>query len=320
MPTAATDFAMKAFTVSALALLMALPAARAQGQRFQQEAYLVIDANTAQRVWIGDANKTEFLYFETEQGVSSQKMRNSKPQAIWLMEPAAYTEAVELFQGRKYEEALAKFREVRETYKKLIELPDNHSSLAAFYEMECLRKLQRLDDLAKAQESFLPDDRDSLTRPHQLTQLELYAMWDAVRTKDWSRLETICNGRLEDNKLPGYQRAQIGYCLGLALEGQDKPLDAINAFNIAMTADSGASEVVTRDAALRSLRLYAADEELQRAMKLHGTDREKAGSTGARRLGQAAALADLFQLSLGDGMALPAEFEALLKFKGDAAE
>ncbi|MCU0795693.1 MAG: hypothetical protein MUF31_07120 [Akkermansiaceae bacterium] len=292
--------------------LLALPAAQGQ-ERFQQEAYIMNDAGEGEQVWIADSNKTEFLYFETEQGVDSKKMRISEPKAIWLIEPAAYTEAMELYQGRKYEEALKKFEEVREAYKKLLELPDNHSSLAAFHAMECLRQLGRLDDLAKAQETFLPDDRNSLTRPYHQSQLEFYTMWEAVRSKDWSRLEIVAKDYLA-KKIPGYQRAQAGYCLGLALEGQQRAIEAINAYNIAMTADTGASEVITSDAALNALRLYLADADVKLAIKLHGTPDEEPNSIGALRLKEAASLASLFELTLGGGKPLPSEFKDLLKY------
>lgn len=289
----------------------------AMAQRFQQEAVLIFDANRVETVWVADASKAKFLYYETIAGVDEKTMRISEPASIWLIEPPAYNEATELYQARKYEEARSKFAAVRETYIKLRTLPDNHSSLAAFFEMECLRKLGLLDELAKAQEGFLPDDRNSLTREFQLNQLELYTMWDAVRTKDWPRLELICNERLALN-MPGYQRAQVGYCLGLALEGQERPIEAIDAYNIAMTADTGASEVITQLAAANSIRLYAADPEVRKAMRLFGTPDEKPNSLGAQRLSEGASLAALYELTLGNGVALPAESKVLLKYHSEA--
>jgi hypothetical protein len=303
------------FFTTLVALVFATSSVLAQ--RFQQEAVLIFDDGRVETVWIADANKAKFLYYATVAGVDQNTMLNSKPKSIWLIEPSEYTQAMELYQGRKYEAARGEFAKVRETYSKLKTLPDNHSSLAAFYEMECLRKLGLLDELAKAQEGFLPDDRNSLSREYQLAQLELYALWDAVRTKDWSRLELQCNAKLE-TKMPGYQRAQVGYCLGLALEGQQKPLAAIDAYNIAMTADTGTSEVITRKAAENALRLYTEDPEVQKAMRLWGTPDEKKNSFGALRLEEAASLAGLYELTLGDGKPLAEESKALLKYLAQA--
>lgn len=295
----------------------AFASSSAMAQRFQQEAVLIFDDNRVETVWIANANKAKFLYYATIAGVDQNTMLNSKPASIWLIEPPAYTQAMELYQARKYEEARSKFAAVRETYIKLRTLPDNHSSLAALYEMECLRKLGLLDELAKAQDGFVPDDRNSITREHQLNQLELYAMWDAVRTKDWPRLELICNEKL-GTRMPGHQRVQVAYCLGLALEGQEKPLPAIGAYNIAMTADTGSSEVVTQLAAANAIRLYAADADVQKAMRLWGTPDEKPNSLGAQRLAEGASLAALYELTLGNGVALPEESKALLKYQAEA--
>ncbi|MFC7339120.1 hypothetical protein ACFQY0_18145 [Haloferula chungangensis] len=303
------------FLTTLVAAVCASSAALAQ--RFQQEALLIFEDEKFEKVWIADANKAKFLYYTTINGVDQSTMLVSKPRSIWLMEPAEYTEAMELYQARKYEEARSKFAAVRESYIKLRTLPDNHSALAAFYEMECLRKLGKLDELAKVQELFVPDDRNSLTRENQLAQLDLYTLWDAARTKDWARLELLCIEKL-DTKMPGYQRAQVGYCLGLALEGQQKVIPAINAYNIAMTADTGTSEILTQKAAENALRLYGTDPAVQQAIRLYGTPDEEPNSLGSQRLGEAASLAALFEMTLGGGKPLSAEAKALLKYLPDA--
>ncbi|GAA5482145.1 hypothetical protein [Haloferula sargassicola] len=303
---------MKTFVPLSAALLVAASAARAQ-DRFQQEAIVVYHQDKFERVWIADANKTQILYFDTERGVDSKKLAISKPQSIWLMEPAAYTAAMEDYQGRRYEKALAGFQKVREDYKKLITLPDNHSSLSAFYAMECLRKLGRLDELAKAQEEFMPADRESITRPYHKRQIEYYAMWDAVRTKSWDRLQGIASARLAE-KPPGYQRAQAAYCLGLALENLQRPLEAIDAYNTAMTADSGGSEVVTAQAAEHAMKLYLADEDVKLAKRNFGTANADPDSRGMARLHEAAALAELYQMSLGNGKTLSGPLAELAKY------
>lgn len=306
---------MKAIVFSLAAAALAVGAVQAQ-QRFQQEALLIMNETDFERVWIFDATTTKIGYFSTEQAVDRDSMLISKPQAIWLMEPEAYTEAMELYQGREYAEAREKFAAVRKEYEKLQELPDNHSSLAAFYEMECLRKLGDLEGLKEAQETFLPVDRESLTREHHLRQIELYVLWDAVRVKEWSRLELLAQEWLEKS-VPGYQRAQVGYCLGLALEGQDRPIQAINAYNIGMTADTGASERITRESCKNALRLYAADEEVKLAIKLHGTPDEDPQSAGRLRLEEGASLASLWQLTLGGGEPLPPAGQTLIKYLPD---
>lgn len=303
---------MKALILIPLAALVAA-APSALAQRFQQEAVLIFNERDFTRVWIADSTTTQIGYFETERGVDSRSMPISRPQAIWLMEPPEYTEAMELFQGRKYAEARPKFAAVRETFSRLQELPDNHSSLSAFFEMECLRKLGDLDGLKAAQEKFLPVDRESLTRKHHIDQMELYTLWEALRLKEWSRLELLAKDWLTKN-IPGYQRAQVGYCLGLALEGLERPIEAINAYNIGMTADTGASEVIAAESARNAMRLYLADEAVQLAIRLHGTPDEDPQAAGALRLVEGASLASLYELTLGGGQPLPEEGRKLLEY------
>ena len=304
---------MKITISTILAAFVASAVVGAQEGRFQQEAILIDGPDEWQQVWIMDANKTTMRYYETVKGVDAKDRRISSPAGIWFMEPKPYTEAMELYQGRQYEEAAKKFGEIREYYERLREIPGNHSSLSAFYQLECYRKLGKLDELKVAIDKFLPIDRESLARPHHLEQLKLYDMWDAVRVKDWSRLERIAEDRLKE-KMPGYQRAQVGYCYGMALEGLKKPIKAINAYNIGMTADTGASEFIARQSALNALRLYWADESLQFAIRMYDTPDRDDQSSASFRLREAASLAALYKLTIGGGEPLPDDFEKLLKY------
>jgi len=303
---------MKPFFSFAVLSMLAVGSLRAQQQA---EAFLVFEEGDIERVWLTAASATAIRYKETEVAVDTKDAKISEFQSIYILEPVALTEAIDLFQGRKYAEAQEKLAAVATAYKALEELPDNPSTAAAYLRLECLRRSGDLEGLAKALETF---DKGGLTREHQLRQLELYAMWDAVRTKDWPRLESIAKERLKE-RLPGYQRAQVGYCLGLALDSQDKILPAINAYNIALTADAGASEDITRTAAANALRLYKKEPTVQTAMKLWGTKDENPNSSGHQLLLEAGALADLYELSLGGGTPLPAESKDLLKYKPQPA-
>lgn len=299
---------MKHFVLVTVTLCAAVSAQN----RFQQEA-LLIRGDDLSRVWVGDADDKQFLYYETEQGVDSKTMRISQPDAIWLMEPDAYAEALESYQGRKYEEAAKQFAKVRQDFIKLRELPNNYSSLAAFYEMEALRQSGKLDELKSKLVKFTPDDRATLTREFQKRQLEMYPMWEAIQEKAWARVEAIANEWLGKD-LPGFQRAQAAYGLGLSLDGQDRTEEALDAYHAALVADTAASERIASEAALNALRLYSDDEQVQLAIRLHGTEDEDKNTLGARRLSEAGAVASLYELTLGAGQKLPAKFQELVKY------
>lgn len=214
----------------------------------------------------------------------------------------AFTTAMDLYQGRKYLEAKAAFAQIT----KLPKAAPETAMLAAFYELECQRKLGDLDGLAKAIRKFV---KNPALGGERLRQLEIDSLWEAARTKSWDKLDSLAKPRLLE-RLPGDQRAQVAYCHGLALENLALPLEALNAYNTAMTADAGASEEIARQAALGVLRIHLADAEVQAA--LTGPPETTLESPGVSQLKEAAAVAALFELTLGAGTPLPAEFKKFL--------
>ncbi|MCW1885069.1 hypothetical protein OKA04_10050 [Luteolibacter flavescens] len=290
--------------------LLALLTASASAQQ-TAEAFLIDSAGGSERVWIASATHEKILYQKQESGGGTTEAARSGIASIYLLEPAALSEAMDLFQARQYTAAKVKFAAIKEDYQALKSLPDNPGTLAGYYEMECLRKTGDLAGLGKALAGF---DKSGLTRRNQLRQIELYALWDAVRLKDWPRLQELATARMKE-RLPGGQRVQAAWCLGLSHESQGRPREAIDAYQIALTADGGVSEDLTRDAALRVMRIHQKDPEVKAAMKQWGTSAANVQSPGHRRLMEAAALADLFELTLGAGTPLPAEQQELLKYR-----
>lgn len=218
--------------------------------------------------------------------------------------------ALDLYQGRKYQEAMAAFLQIK---NRKTPAAGPETDVAAFYEMECLRKSGDRVGLGKALGAF---KGNSSLDANRLRQLEINRLGDAVIQKDWDRVNSMVN-RSESGLLPDDQRAQVALYRGLALENGDKPNDALTAYNIAMTADAGASEEIARQAALHVLTIHLADPEVRFAIERWGTADEDRSSPGFFRLKEAAAVAALFELSLGAGIPLPAEPGEFLKYKGD---
>lgn len=220
--------------------------------------------------------------------------------------PAAF----DFYQARNYQEAKRVFRKISESSKSNSDTHNDNFSFAAFYELECLRKLGDLDGLASAQQKFVAHP---VLGSDRLRQLEINSLWDAVRTQNWQRLEPLAANWLQQ-RLPGNQRAQVAYCDAIALENLGRPIEALNAYNIALIADAGASEEIARQAVLRMLRIHQADPAVQTSIAAWQTPAQDLHSPGFLRLREAAALAYLFELSLGAGSPLPAEFENFLKY------
>jgi tetratricopeptide (TPR) repeat protein len=231
------------------------------------------------------------------------------PAAQPVPDTAEFAAALDLYQGRKYQEARAAFAKIRGRDKPA------EISLAGFYETECLRKLGDLDGLANALKSVVKSP--TLGR-QRLRQLEIDTLWEAVRFKNWEQADQQAK-QWSGELLPGGQRAQVACCLALALENLGRPNEALNAFNIAMTADAGASEDVARRAALGVLRILNADPDVQAAIAKWGSPDEDRGSPGFFRLKEAASVAALFELSLGAGAPFPGEFRHFLKYAEPSA-
>jgi hypothetical protein len=127
----------------------------------------------------------------------------------------------------------------------------------------------------------------------------------------------MCKDYIEDELTLG-QRAQVTFCQGLAYEGLKRDNDALNAYATAMTVDFTRSEGIVREAALNSLRIFEADEDIKKAISLWGTREEKKSSAGYRKLKEANALARLYdKAGLGSGVQLPAKYKRFQEFTSE---
>ncbi len=277
---------------------------------------LIFKDQPAEKIFLVAGTIAQLRYKETAQAVDAKDINLSEVERLYIFEPKVYRDAMELYQARKYAEAKELFVQSKTAYKPLAALPNNYSTLGAFYELECMRRLGDLEGLSKALEGFR---KEGLTREHHLRQLEIYVFWDAVRTKSWERLVALGKERLQE-KLPSYQRVQVAFCVAQAYEALKNESAALNTYNIAMLADAGATEEITEQSAQAIMRIHLANPSVQLAMKLWGTPDENKSSSGYLHLQEAGAIAALYQFTLGGGKALPNQFNILLKYKPDVAK
>jgi hypothetical protein len=193
------------------------------------EVLIITDKDTFKGLIIA-ADKTHFLWRESDISTVSRKQSRGTC-TVYFYQPADFTEAMELYKSRNYKDAAEKFAAVEEAYSKINEIEGNPSTLAGFYQLECLRRMEDLEGLMAKAETY---DPENLLQEFHKVQYEIYSVfWDAVRTKGWTRLDAIANDeKWRNRKLPGNLRAQISYCHGLAQEGMDKPIKALNAYQL----------------------------------------------------------------------------------------
>ena len=263
-------------------------------------------------VWITAASALNIEYKTTPQGLNRTRMSRASINSIYFFEPPIFKEATELYESRDYQGAREKYALCRAAFKAVDDLPGNYGTLAGYYELESCRKLFDLEALKDLLDAY---QFGSLVREHHRNQLEVYQVWDAVRTKSWPRLDSLATKMLAEKKWISEHLAQLKYCHGLALEGLGRPTDALIAFNGAFTADSTASEATTKQAALACLRIIKDHDEVKLAIALWGTEDEDVNSSGYYLLQEGVALCDLWKKALGGGQALPAEHAVFLKYR-----
>lgn len=298
---------MKKLTLALLAPILSLAA---YAQEFQAETYFTEPDGGNFRAFIIAATDTQIRYKLTSVSTDFKDANISDFATIFVVRPEGYSEAMDLYEAGKYKEAQEKFRVYKEFSKPIARLKGNYHTLAAFHEMECMRHLGDLEGIATALKDF---SKGTLTLEHHLRQLDLYIMWDAVRQESWERVLSIASER-DSESLPGYQRAQIGYCKGLALQKLGRIGEALTQYAVAMTADSGASKILTNKAALNSLEIYKDNEEVQFAISVWGTPDESADSYGRSLLLEANILASKYEQLLGLGDPLPGSYKPFLKY------
>lgn len=277
----------------------------------EPEILIITDKDTFKGLMIA-ADKTHFLWRESAKSTVSRK-QSQRTSTVYFYQPPEFTEALELYKSRNYKDAAEKFAATEEAYSKVNEIKGNPSTLAGFYHLECLRRMEDLEGLMAKAGTY---DPENLLQDFHKLQYEMYGVfWDAVRTKGWTRLDAIANDeKWRNRKLPGNLRAQIAYCHGLAQEGMEKPVKALNAYNNAFVADFSASEEITRKSATNCLRILLDHKDVKTAMKLYPTADYSDDSNGAMLIKEGTALLKLWEKVLGSGEKVPDKYKAFLKF------
>ena len=313
-------------TVLCSVYLLCVSSAVAQSEPELPKGRLLYSNGSHEDVYIISYRAGVATYRTNMRSLNVLQAKKPALEAIYFYEPQIFTEAMNLYRAKNYGEAKVKFAECEVSYKSVDSLPDNYATLAGFYKMECSRKSGDLEALSSELEKYR---KDGLTRDNHHLQLEVYAFWEAVRLKDWARLDRLATGTSwQDRKVPSELRVQIEYCHALALDelAKEDPSRwgaAINAYNRVLSADATASIDLVLKAANNLMRIYAEDEGVQLAMKNWNKESEGVFNAGAQKLMEANTLAQFYkQVGFHEIQPLTADFEEFLKYgqgKVDAA-
>ena len=144
---------MKKILLSALVPALAIVAQAQDG--FQTPAVVVDKEGGYSQVWVTAATKSAFRYKVTEISTETEDKKFADVATVYFLEPPAMSKAIDLMENRKYAEAKEAFGRIKDACKPVISAQGNPGTLAAFYEMECMRSTGDLEGLSAALKDFV---------------------------------------------------------------------------------------------------------------------------------------------------------------------
>ena len=264
----------------------------------------------SREIYVITASEKAILYLANARSTSQETMLRRSVDSIFFYRPSSYQKALEAYNSGKFSVAAAGFKACKEEYIKTKLLPQNYSSRAAFYELECARRQGKYDELATLLDEFRPD---SLVNENYITQLEIYPFWEAVGKKQWKRIKQI-SPSWDKKKLPGFQRAQVAYCVGLALKEMGELDEALMRFNEALALSELKEIELVQNSAEMAIEVILADEAVQACEKSQSTSKPDQGSRAYLNLLEAVAIAKFWD-GCESGRPLPTKYKKLLKYE-----
>lgn len=228
----------------------------------------------------------------------------------FVFEPVEFREAYDLFQERKYPEAIKAFQAVAELQKSLQDLPFSYAGYAEFYIAECHRRMMNTAEMEKIDTARL---KHVLPMESCLIQSDIYELWKKAFKKEWPAVQAGVQSVLKAKKnLSNGQRAQLLFLLGQVYDAQNKIREAIDTYAEAMLIDGAGSPEISRPAIEKSLEIYMKNPELIEFFKSNPRPDAKIVPGIVR---EAAGLAGVWTKVLNFKEALPEKFQVLLPFR-----
>ena len=293
------NFIRVLFLLSSLVLLAHASIAR---------VYIVKKNGKAKRAYLSKVSKKAITYIDNPKDTSGSEVLKEEVQTIFFYQPKSFAKALALFNNYRFQDAYDLFTDCKMKYKPYDALDGNYSTIAGFYELECVR---RLGDLARL-DQLLNDFRPApLLDENHLTQLAIYPFWHAVHTASWERLLTLAP-QWENKKLPGTQRAQIAFCHALALEALGEREGALLKFHEALAVSDLKEQNLISKACAKIIFLITEQKEVLEYLKLP-LDTRSQSSRLYHEVLAASSVAKLWSQLSHSGSSFPSEYQPLLK-------
>lgn len=258
-------------------------------------------------IYITAATPKGIAYRDNPIAKLDRAVDRKKVRGLYFYRPTEFQNGIEAYNDGKFSVAKAAFSECKTKFAKIDKLPQNYSISAAFYEMECARRMRELGTLAKLQKAFRPD---TVVNENYLNQLQIYPFWELYHKASWDKLTQMYD-KWKQKKLPGYQKAQLAYCYGSALKELGKKEEAVLQLTTAIALSEYKEPELIADAADKIIEILLADPQVEEALKAKEQDES---SKGYQKLLEAASVARTWE-SLKNVRTIPQKYKRITKFK-----
>ncbi len=258
------------------------------------------ESSSLTNVFLVKLDKVNLHYQKRLKSSVVKQLPRRAVKSIFFYEPQIFSDALALYKKGKFEKARQKFEKCKEEHAAYQEFTGNYSTLAGYYEIECMRRLGDLEGMDRLLNLFNPE---ALDNENYLTQIEIYSFWTALSRGSWKRVLRLADA-WKRKLIPPSQRTQIRYCRALAIAELYPSQQALEALYIVI-----AGSVYTEPELIEKAFVMAL-EILLRNVRIPTSSQSQPYS---EPLQEAIALAHVWNDSLGRSQDLPKRYQKLLK-------
>ncbi|MCF6313331.1 MAG: hypothetical protein L3J39_12860 [Verrucomicrobiales bacterium] len=237
---------------------------------------LLMTDGKQQNGFIQDSNAKQLLFAVNAQGKGDAINRTSVKSIRFREEAKLMARGRQAFRQSAYEAAAKIFGKVATDYAGIAALKDNFASEASFYQMECLRRLGKYEELAPILASKAGKTIASTQDKLFGEQLKLMKMWAAYSAGKWDMVKAGMKfyqvPQVGDAKMlpaPVFKKMakptmiQLSFLRGKMYEQEKKLGLALEDYYRAFTITYGNQPTLAKQAMLAALAIQAADPKLK---------------------------------------------------------
>lgn len=237
----------------------------------------------------------KFTYAENQSGPGEQYSHSQVIAVAFTDEGDLMGPARHDYSRSNYEEAEKAFKTIATDYDNLWgisrEQMGNFASEARFFQIDCLRKLGRFDEIGQAMATNTGKSLERALPEVFLPKLKVFKMWQQLAASDWDALaaslkeyeEPVSADKASLLPLPAFKMdapatlVQLSYMRGKVFAAKGDKENALRDFYRAITLNYGSDPILSQKAMAEALAIQAAEPKLKESYpqqtEIHGIAR-----------------------------------------------